>query len=151
MRSASEADKIDNERINALKKGIAISFDSANDLLDSKWDLETFKLVASFYNTRKAEGDFVFTGQLDSEKELNYFEMVKRILMAFVIDHPDTRAYPQSVLIRILSQSENKCFLGCVMSFMPEDFCNTLNADEVFLPEVLQSILSTAEKRYETL
>ncbi len=151
IRSASESEKLNNERIKSLKKGITIPFDEVNELLDTEWKLDIFKLVASFYNTRKAEGDFVFTGNLDSETELNYFEMVKRVLTAFVIDHPESRSFPPAVLMRILSSSENKCFLGCVMSFMPEDFCNTLNANEVFLSEVHQSILSTAEKRYDAL
>lgn len=151
IQSASEATRLNNEWKNALKNHIAVSFEKVNELLDTDWTLDTFKLVATFYNTRNAEGNFVYTGNLDTETELHYFEMVKRILSAFVIDHPDSHAFPPAVLQRILSSSENKCFLSCVMSFMPEDFCNTLNKDEVFILEILQSVLSSAERRYLSL
>ena len=70
-------------------------------------------------NKSHAEGNFVYTGNMDNEEEVNYFDMVFRILNAFVITNPDAPAYPTSVLVRILSNSENQCFLNCVMSFMP--------------------------------
>ena len=151
IQTASEAARLNNEWKKALKNRIALPFEDVNELLDTDWTLDTFKLVATFYNSYRAEGSCSYTGNLDTETELNYFEMVKRILSAFVINHPDSPAFPPAVLLRILSSSENKCFLSCVMSFMPEDFCDTLNQDEVFLLEVLQNILSAAERRYVSL
>jgi len=149
--SAEVGEKINNQIIKSLKEHVFVPFAEVNMLLDTDWTLETYKLVASFFNTRNAEGDFVYTGNLDTERELDYFEMVKRILHVTVIDHPEAPAFPQSVLMRILSSSQNKCFLGCVMSFVPEDFCNTLNCGEVFLPEVFQNIIATAERRYAAI
>ena len=64
------------------------------------------------------------------------------------ITNPDAPAYPTSVLVRILSNSENQCFLNCVMSFMPEDF-SRLNIGEVFLPNALKAIIDAAESNAE--
>lgn len=133
----------------SLINGEAIPFEEANELLDVDWHIDTLKLVASFFNKRNAEGDFVYTGNMNSDEEINYFDMVFRILHAFVIDHPEAPAYPTSILVRILSNSENRCFLNCVMSFMPEDF-STFNRGEVFLPDALKTIVEAAERRYSS-
>ena len=133
-----------------LRNGIAIPFNEANELLDVDWNIDTIKLVASFFNKSHAEGNFVYMGNMDSEEEVDYFDMIFRILNAFVITHPDAPAYPTSVMVRILSNSENMCFLNCVMSFMPEDF-SRLNRGEVFLPDALKVIIDAAEKRYTSL
>lgn len=134
----------------SLRNGIAIPFEEVNELLDVDWSIDTIKLVASFFNKSHAEGNFVYTGNMDNDEEVNYFDMVFRILNAFVITNPDAPAYPTSVLVRILSNSENQCFLNCVMSFMPEDF-SRLNIGEVFLPDALKAIIDAAEKRYTSL
>lgn len=150
IQSAEEAAKQTEISKNSLSNGVAITFEEVNELLDVDWNINTIKLVASFFNKSHTEGDFVYTGNMDSEEEVNYFDMVFRILNAFVITHPQAPAYPTSVLIRILSNSENKCFLNCVMSFMPEDF-SRLNQGEVFLPEALKEIVDVAERRYIAL
>lgn len=150
IQSAEEAAEQTENSKKSLSNGVAIPFEEVNELLDVDWNINTIKLVASFFNKSHAEGDFVYTGNMDSEEEVNYFDMVFRILNAFVITHPDSPAFPTSVLVRILSNSESKCFLNCVMSFMPEDF-SRLNQGEVFLPDTLKDIVDAAERRYIAL
>jgi len=148
--SAEESDMQTKKNKQSLMNGIAIPFEEANEMLDVDWNLDTFKLVASFFNKRGAEGKFVYTGNMDNDEEISYFDMVFRIMEAFVVSREGDSAFPPSVLIRILSNSENKCFLECVLSFTPDDF-STLNRGEVFLPDTFKAIMDAAERRYSTL
>lgn len=150
IQSAEESDMQIKKRKQNLMNDIAITFDEANELLDVDWNLDTIKLVASFYNKSGAEGKFVYTGNINNDKEMDYFDMVRRILEAFVVSRQDDKSFPSSVLIRILSSSKNKCFLECVLSFIPDDF-SRLNNDELFHPDILKTIMDVAGKRYSEL
>ena len=148
--SAEESELQTKKSKQSLTNGVAIPFDEANELLAVDWTLDNIKLVASFYNKIGAEGNFIFTGNLNNDIEMDYFDMIRRIMEAFVVNRPDDPAFPSSVLIRILSNSGNKCFLGCLLSFLPEDF-SRLNSGEVFLPEIFQAIMEVAGRRYSSL
>ena len=150
IQSAEESDMQTQKSKQSLMNGVAIPFDEANELLDVDWSLDTVKLVASCFNKRGAEGKFVYTGNMDNDTEIDYFDMVRRIMEAFVVSHEGDSAFPPSVLIRILSNSENKCFLECVLSLLPDDF-SRLNRGEVFLADTFKAVMEAAGKRYSAL
>lgn len=151
VKTAEEANFEDNYTKHCLKEGKFVQFHRVNEMLDSNWELENIKTVAYFFNKKGAEGDFIFTGEMDNEIELDYFEMVGRIIDAFVISSNEAQAFPSSILKRILSLSENKCFLNCVMSFTSNDFTERLHKNEVFLADDFQELLKIAENRANSL
>lgn len=63
MKTAEEANFEDNYTKHCLKEGKFVQFHRVNEMLDSNWELENIKTVASFFNKKGSEGDFILQGR----------------------------------------------------------------------------------------